>query len=246
MLAQLACKIVDNHFEPQLSTRQVAAEQHPHPERPQESSHATQSSPNLNEGPCPNTTTPMVPDSPRCIHPVHPQPQTGGSDQGRLPELKVQTNHLQKPICRLPSIQDLLEPARMTSLGNSQPGRVVQSPMMPPSPYTPGCSIPNHLRPYETQTHPPSTMISPRLTPRATVFRSGRWLSYFANPIAEQLQLASGSSAPAEPRDFMDHLGLLQCPFCGISVLQLDHFTRHLQHPCRSLSVGHILGMPTA
>ncbi|KAI8650559.1 hypothetical protein NCS57_01390000 [Fusarium keratoplasticum] len=240
LVAQLACRMVDQgdkSIELQHMPRRADAElalQHSHPERPQETLHITQSSPNVHRDERLYPMTPVIQDRPRQTHSVHPipRPQTVGPSPGRLPELRVQTNHQEKSACRLPSIQNLLEGPKMGSLGNSQLGTALQSPMMTPSPYTPGSSIPNHLRPDETPAHPTWVMTSPQLTPQATSFRSWNWLSCFTQPIAEQLQLASGSPAPASPRDFMDHMGRLQCPFCRIHVLQLDHFTQHLQHPC--------------
>ncbi|KAJ3459355.1 hypothetical protein MRS44_015428 [Fusarium solani] len=240
LVAQLACRMVeqgDKNIEPQLTPTQADAElalQYSRPERPQETPHITQSSPNIHRDQRHHAMTTVIQDRPRHAHSVHPipRPQTVGPSSGQLPELRVQTDHQEKSACRLPSIQNLLEGPQMGGLDNSQPGKAIQSPMMPPSPYTPGSSIPNHLRPDETPAHPTSVMTSPQLTPQATSFRRWNWLSCFTQPVAEQLQLASGSPAPASPRDFMDPMGRLQCPFCRIHVLQLDHFTQHLQHPC--------------
>lgn len=248
LVAQLACRIVDwgdKNIELQRTPRQVDAElasQCSHPERPRETPHVPQSSPNTHRDQTSHAMTRVIRDSPRHAYSVHPipRPQTVGPSPGRLPELRVQTNRQEKPTCQLPSIQNLLEGPQMGGLGNSQPARAIRSPMMPPSPYTPGSSIPNHLRPDEQQTHSTPTMMSPQLTPHATSFRSWNWLSCFTKPVAEQLQLASGSPALASPRDFMDHMGRLQCPFCRIHVLQLDHFTQHLQHPCRSILAGQV------
>ncbi|UPL00067.1 hypothetical protein LCI18_011001 [Fusarium solani-melongenae] len=245
LVAQLACRMVDQvdkSIELQHTLRRADTElalQHS-PDRPQETLHITQSSPNAYRDEGLYAMTPVIQDRPRQTHPVHPipRPQTVGPSPGLLPELRVQTNHQEKSACRLPSIQNLLEGPIMGSLGSSQLGTALQSPMMTPSPYTPGSSLPHHPRPDETQTHPTPTMMSPQLTPRATSFRNWNWLSCFTQPVAEQLQLASGSPVPASPRDFMDHMGRLQCPFCRIHVFQFDYFTQHLQHPCRSIRVG--------
>ncbi|RSL44279.1 hypothetical protein CEP54_014755 [Fusarium duplospermum] len=246
LVAQLACRLVDQediNMEPQLLPRRTSAEQplqHSRPERPQESPRIPQSSPNVNEHQRRYTMTPITQGMPRHMPPVHliPRPQTVGPSPGRLPELRVQTNHQDKSDYRLPSIRNLLEPPQVNGMGNCPPERVIQSPMMPPSPYTPGSSIPNYLRPDGTQPNPTQAILSPQLTPHATSFRSWNWLSCFTQPIAEQLQLASGSPAPASPRDFMDHMGHFECPFCRIHVSQLDHFNQHLQHPCRSIFPG--------
>ncbi|RSL96779.1 hypothetical protein CEP52_011274 [Fusarium oligoseptatum] len=246
LVAQLACRMIGQGFdngELQILSQQADSEQalqHSRLERPLESPRIAQSLPNPNEDQRSRTIIPMIQDMPRHMPPVHhiPRPQTVGPSPGRLPELRVQTNHQDKSDYRLPSIRNLIEPPQVAAAGNCQPERVIQSPMMPPSPYTPGCSIPNHLRPDGAQPNPTQAMLSPQLTPRATAFRSWNWLSCFTQPVAEQLQLASGSPAPASPRDFMDHMGRFECPFCRIHVSQLDHFNQHLQHPCRSIPVG--------